>query len=265
MSKPFQIGQGNTPRLIDTLSDENGVVDVSGMTVAFVLQGGGGVNFTRTGGIEDGPSGKVNYQFVAEDSAAPGDYLAQWVVTAGAVTRTFPGEGYIQFTVQPALPLAQAAAFSRLSDLFPDVRAVCGDHRARRYQDSAIETVMRVNLRAGRVPGYALGPDNRSIAPALPNTDVTAYVLLVYHTAKILLTPNVKSSSYRTRALSERFGDQRDFLVELENVLYEVENGSQTYSNVHGMRSWLWALLGLTDNSALLIPQNFFFSPTIYL
>lgn len=264
MSKPFKIGQGNTPKLVDTLSDESGVVDVTGMTVKFILQGPG-VSFTRDGSIEDGPNGKVSYQFVAEDAAVPGDYQAQWQLTAGSVTRTYPGEGYIQFSVNPALPLGPQTGMGRLADFLDDVRAVLGDHKGRRYQDSSLEKVMRVVLRGGQVPGYVLGNDRKTISPAIPNEDVTAYMLFVLHTAKMVLMPNARSSGYSTRALKERFGDQKDFIFDLEQQLFELENGAQTYSNVCGVRRWLFELSGLTDNSRLLFPLNWFFPETIYL
>ncbi len=265
MSKPFSIGQGNTPKIVDTLSDESGPVNLTGMTVKFILQGEGGVNFTRTGGIEDAASGKVNYQFVAEDSATPGDYLAQWQLTIGPVTRTFPSEGYLAFKVRPGLPFTSPGSLSRLSDFYDDIRAVTGDHKSRRYEDSALARVMTVNLRGGRVPGYALGSDGRSLTPVMPDTDVSAYLLLVYHTAKMLLLPNVKASSYRTRAVSERFGDQRDFLVDIEQVLFQVENGGQTYTNVRGVRSWVYSLCGLTDESRLLFPTDWLCGDTIFI
>lgn len=265
MNKTFSIGQGNTPKLVDTLSDENGPVNLSGMTVQFVIQGQGGVAFARTGGIEDAAAGKVNYQFVAEDSAAPGDYKAQWKLTAGAVTRTFPGEDYICFRVQPALPSGASGPMSRFSDFYDDIRAVAGDHNRRRYQDRAIEGVMRVVVRGNRVPGYALGQDRMSIAPGIPDSDPDAYLRLVYHCAKMLLLPNVKASGYRTRALSERFGEQRDFLVDLENTLHELENGGATWSNVHGLRAWLFNLQSMTYNSSLLIPWGDVFPLTIFL
>lgn len=274
--KCFKIGQGNTPNLVDTLCDGTGApVNVAGATVAFILQGEGGVGFTRTGAVADGPNGKVNYQFIAADSAAPGDYLAQWRITLGAVTTTYPVEGYIKFTVLPGLPFVAAPAQARLSDYFDDIRAICGDHQKRRYEDSAIARVMKVVLKGGRVPItgstalppdnlYQMGADNRSITPAIPNADATAYLLLVYHTAKLLLLPNVKSSSYRTRAVSERFGDQKDFLAELEEVLFQLENGVQCYTEVRGLRAWVFSLSGLVQNSALLIPGDIMPS-TIFL
>ena len=258
MSKPFQVGQGNTPKLVNALTLDGAVFVVTGMTVEFILQGEGGVNFTRTGAVEDGPAGKVNYQFIAADTAAPGNYLAQWRITDGAVVRTFPETDYVRFTVNPGLPFVPPTGLSRLSEFYGDVRALTGDHKARRYEDSALEKLLQVTLRGGRVPGYALGTDRRSITPAIPDSDPTAYLLLVYHVAKLLLMPNVKASGYRTRAVSERFGDQKDFLVELENVLFELENGNQTYSTITGVRSYL-------EVPGILIPLNQLYPETIYL
>ena len=303
MSKPFTIGQGNTPKIVDTLANENGVLDLTGMTAQFIIQGEGGVSFTRAATVENAALGQVSYQFVSADSASPGDYLAQWSLATAAsppVIQTFPSDGYLRFTVQPGLPFTLPTALARLSDYFDDVRAVTGDHKARRYEDAAIERVMRVVLRGGRVPitapgrphrwdgdqadaggfglsyegpplglghqsgHYQLGADRRSITPPIPNTDVKAYLLLVYHTAKLLLLPNVKAMSYRTRAVSERFGEQTEFLVELENVLFELENGTQCYTEVRGLRAWVFSLAGLVQNSALLIPGDIMPS-TIFL
>jgi hypothetical protein len=110
---------------------------------------------------------------------------------------------------------------------------------------------MRVQLRMGRVKTdcpkkvWTLGPDNISISPAIANTDVQAYALLAYHTSHQLILPNVAGYQYRTRGMSERFGEQKDFLFNLQNVLYELEDGGQTYDNVTGLRNWLFLVNGI--------------------
>ena len=179
---------------------------------------------------------------------------------SGGGVRSFPTRPFV-FEIVAALPVPQVTQFTVLSDLFDDVRAITGDFKKRLYEDSAIASVMRVVLRShlvadDRYPGgwrggcppprglWTLAPDGLSLSPALQNSDVQPYLKLVYNTALKLVTPNLAAYAYRTRALSERFGEQKDFLFELKNLLYELEN-DQAWANITGLRSWLFAVNGI--------------------
>ena len=258
----FKMAAGDRPLLTDTVCSGNGANepagpdgvprDLTGCTVKLLFQGPA-VQFAQPAVIADAPQGKVQYRFQAGDTDMPGDYFGEWQVTDpdGEVT-TCPPEGF-EFQIVPALPLATPASFTRLSDLFDDIRALTGDFKKRLYEDSAIASAMRTQLRLGRVRTddcaggkvWRVGADNLTITPAIGPDDVQAYSLLAYHTAHTLILPNVEAYQYRTRAMSERFGDRKDFLFNLQNVIYELENGGQTWSNVTGLRSWLYAVNGI--------------------
>ncbi len=119
---------------------------------------------------------------------------------------------------------------SLVTQTYDPVRAILGDFStvSRRYEDSAIASVVRTVLRLGKVPGYTLTADQLGITPAI--TTPKPLALLIYNAAKTLLLPNVAEYSYRTRAISERFGSQKNFLFDLENALYDEEHGEMFYT-----------------------------------
>jgi hypothetical protein len=252
----FKIVQGQLPTLKATLVDTAGQpLDLTDCTVdfSFVLAGGG-VMYSGAGTIDADPTtGKVTYVFTSGQTATVGNYTGQWLVTdAGDVTVSYPFGGCgVPFQIIPNAPVPAPTEFTLLSDLYDDVRALTGDFHRRLYTDGAIASVMRVQLRMGRIRTdcpekvWTLGADNISISPAIENTDVQAYALLAYHTAHQLVLPNVPGYRYRTRAMSEQFGEQKDFLFNLQNVLYELEDGGQTHANVTGLRNWLFLVNGI--------------------
>ena len=263
----FTITAGDQPTVRDTLTvpgtdavtdltpgavPDLDPVDLTGAAVALLFEGAGG-SYSPAATILDPAAGTVQYTFTPAQTAQPGVYRAQWQITAagGAVT-TSPR---FEFEIRAALAVPDVTQFTRLSDLFEDVRAVTGDFKKQVYEDCAIASVMRTQLRMGRVKTdgcgsrgrtrWTLGPDGNTLQPAILSTDIEAYSLLVYYSALTLVTPNLAAYSYRTRALSERFGEQKDFLAEMKLALYEIENGNQTWANVTGLRSWLFAVNGI--------------------
>jgi hypothetical protein len=266
----IKISQGNLPLLTDTLTDETGnPADLSTSTVIFNFQGVG-VSFAPAATVVNAVAGMVSYQFVAPQTALTGFYQGQWQVTDGTGgVRSFPTRPF-SFEIIPALPLPGVTSFAKLSDLYDDVRALTGDFKRQLYEDSAIASVMRTQLRLGRVKEsgrrrancddgahrWTVGPDGQTISPAILDTDIGAYSLLIYHTALALVTPNLAAYSYRTRALSERFGEQKDFLAEFKLAIYELEDGGQTYASVSGLRSTLFAVNGIFVWSYLQMENN---------
>ena len=132
-----------------------------------------------------------------------------------------------------------------ISDTYELVRATMGDFHSvhKRYTDDAIKSVVRTVLRLGEVPGYYLAGDNVSITPTL--TEPKALGLLTYKVAKKLLLPAAASNAYDTRAIRERFGEQRLFLAALEGALYELESG-EMFSTFNSFYAWINGLTGLS-------------------
>lgn len=263
--KAFELSQGNLPLMSDTLSDENGPVDLTGATVVLILQGAG-LTFNPTAVITNATDGTVEYQLIAPQTAVVGSYQGQWQVTdsSGGV-RSFPTCPF-NFEIIPSLPITPPSGFTRLSDLYGDIRAATGDFSKTLYEDSALASVMKLVLRSGLVKTdghdcrrqpmcWKVAPDGISLLPAIQDSDVQAYSLLVYNSALKLVTPNMAAYAYRTRAMSERFGEQKDFLFELKNLLYELEN-EQAYATITGLRSTLFAINGIFVWSYLQAEDN---------
>jgi hypothetical protein len=105
----YIIKQGDTnPTFSDTLTYSDGTaVDLTSASVKFVMRGQPATvattNATATIG-SPATSGKVSYQPVATDTATPGRYMGNWVVTfTGGSIMTFPTDGYLSIIVEENL------------------------------------------------------------------------------------------------------------------------------------------------------------------
>lgn len=98
------------PKLRMTLADGAGAaLDLTSVTgVAFRLRhqrGGALVGLTGSAAVVTPASGIVEYSWGSADTATPGEYFGEWVLTyAGPVTRTVPAPGFVTVTVAPVLP-----------------------------------------------------------------------------------------------------------------------------------------------------------------
>ena len=134
-------------------------------------------------------------------------------------------------------------------NLFEPIRALAGDlHPTEHlYEDATLASVVRSVVALGKlnVMGtlYTLTPDRRAITPALP--DARTLALGVLHSVKYLLRPNMAGSSYRTRAISESFGNQRDFLWDLNNEIWDMENPNGACATFQNFYGWVNATTGL--------------------
>jgi hypothetical protein len=131
-----------------------------------------------------------------------------------------------------------------ITDLYDAVRAILGDFNAnfRKFEDAAILSVVRTVVITGKLPGYKLNADKTQIDPAIATP--RDYALVLYGSALMFTAPREASYSYSTRALKERFGEQKAFLLELHHALYEAQFPSMmsTWSN---MSTWLTGITGL--------------------
>jgi len=80
----------------ETLSDDNGPIDLSGCTVIFRMTGPGQA-FSASATIDNAPAGLVSYDWSAGVPDKPGLWLREWEITTGAGKKaTIPSfrEGY---------------------------------------------------------------------------------------------------------------------------------------------------------------------------
>jgi hypothetical protein len=241
---------GSSLRLLATLG-----VDLTGQTVTFAFQpvnpatvtsDGVAVDLTgageqtRTATIVDAASGQVAYTLTAADSAVAGLYRGQFRFTADNREQIFPASGWLDFEV---LDFMAPGSFSSLTDFCEPVRAIMGDFRTPyKFADDAIAGVVRSIVRMGEVPGYGITSNGLSVAPAVSVPADLAR--LVYHSARVLLRPNIGGFGWRTRAMSVRRENQREFLRELENVIYYLENPTQLES-FQSYYAWVNSIAGI--------------------
>lgn len=243
----FNVKQGNLlPVVAATLLNPDGTpFNLTGCTVAFNAQGP--VGFTGAAVIVTAAAGTVTYTFAAGQTEVPGDYQAEWMVTkADSSVVRFPLAlpDYLTFTILAPLPITPPTNVTLVRDCYEPIRAILGDFNTtfRRYDDSAVASVVRTVLRTGKLEGFTLTANLQGITPAIIAPRV--FGTLVYHAAKMLLVPNVAEYQYRTRALGEKFGNQREFLRDLENSLFELENDT-VFRTWNSFYSWLNSTTGI--------------------
>lgn len=108
----FTIKAGDRlPKLRMALTDGEGaaldLTDVTTVTFRLRLQRGGSLVALAGSAAVVAPAtgGVVEYSWGAGDTATPGEYFGEWVLTyAGPVTRTVPAPGYVTVEVAPVLP-----------------------------------------------------------------------------------------------------------------------------------------------------------------
>lgn len=239
----YLLTAGDTPTLTDVLTDGGVAVDLTDAAVVFLASGPAA--FTQAGTITDALTGSVAVTLTAVQTALAGVYAGQWRVTIGAGVVHYPAEPFA-FQVAAPVPAEVPAEVSQLRDLIEPVRALVGDLNAASYQyeDANLVSVLRSVVRLGRVPGYRLSADAQAVTPAFTDGTVRSLALLVYHAAKTLLLPNVASYHYRTRALSERFGEQTRFLFDLESAIYDLEFG-EMFQSFQTFHAWLVGTTGV--------------------
>lgn len=239
----FRLTQGNTPRINDILADDTGLaVNLSGASVKFIYQGDT-VGNARTAEVTNSGTGAVSYLMTADDTAVPGEYRAQWETRVGGDVISFPTDP-LRFEIVPAVPNTPPANVSQVLEFCDPVRAMLGDFKKVRYEDSAIAGTVRTVIRLGKVPGYRLTADRRGIQPAIGDADVKQFALLVYHVVKMILLPTVAGYAYRTRALSERFEEQKIFFFHLQEAIYEMEFG-EMFVSYQSFYAWVNSIAGI--------------------
>ena len=97
---------GDTRTLHATLSDEDGIVNLSGLTVVLRLRlrsKVGGVVVQKPATIVSEIDGTVSCELVPADITAAGQYYVEWVATGVDGDVTFPSAGYGVITVEARL------------------------------------------------------------------------------------------------------------------------------------------------------------------
>lgn len=217
------------------LDDAGNPVDLTGATVTLNYQNlRDNAKSSVSATITDALAGTVEYQWDADDTLDPGDYVYSWTLTfSGGRSQTYPEfPAVLEFSIGPAIsdsmPIASFRTFIRtlLGDNHPTIKT---------YEAVQIDDAVRLIINLGQITGVTLSTDGTSLVPALAplsatQTDTTVaknWARVVYYAAKRFVAGNPSSYSFRTRALSESFGEQRDMMFELLQDVYELDNGDQ--------------------------------------
>ncbi len=228
----ISLTQGNRlPILSDTLLSDGLPVDLTGCTVKLNYQNlRTGTTRSQQAIVGTPPtSGVVRYEWSEVDTVEVGLCLGQWEVAwRDGRTACLPPDARdaFEFTITLPMSVRQAIAAFR-----PYVRTLLGDNdpNVKEYRAEQIDDAIRLVVNLGKVPGVKLTTDGMSLDPAVepdPNdADKTRrWAKLVLNAAKYFILPNAGSYAYRTRPLAEVFGEQRDFVHEILQEVYLLDN-----------------------------------------
>jgi len=126
MPADFTLKQGDIQTLTDTLSYRTAAgaispVDLTGATVQFVMRALASQTplvLAGTTTILDAPAGSVEFTPTSADTAAPGLYVASWVVTfPSGQPMTFPTVGYLTVSIEENITTQGGAQLVGLPDV----------------------------------------------------------------------------------------------------------------------------------------------------
>ena len=109
MAHDYTVGEGDLEAPISVpggLQDENGVIDLTGSTVSFLMRRHASdllvINAVAT--VDNALLGIVHYDWVVGDTDTPGQHWAQWrvVLSSGRPIRV-PNDGGYEICIQPAV------------------------------------------------------------------------------------------------------------------------------------------------------------------
>lgn len=136
-----------------------------------------------------------------------------------------------------------------ISFLFPTLRILLEDYQPgiTLYPDTTLEQGVQSAVLLNKVPGFTLDGTRTNITPDLVGAGTTPknFALTIYHTVRLFLMSKPESSSYRTRAISEKYtGLAQRFMTALELDIWDLEQGSPLlgWQSYH---AWVQGMMGL--------------------
>jgi hypothetical protein len=113
----FYLKTGNTADpIVVVLTDDDGAVDLTGLTVKFRMKKDTGT-VTKVDGVavvdpdQEANTGRVSYQWVEADVDTPGDFIGEFVVFDGDDSEAFPnGNRYLSIVIGKSIPAIPAPA-----------------------------------------------------------------------------------------------------------------------------------------------------------
>lgn len=226
----FSLTQGDQlPALEDTLIIDGVAVDLTGAQVflSYQNEATGRVRTVGASVVSPATSGKVRYSWDTVDTSDVGDCVGQWkVVFSDGKPLTFPSEPFPFRLRLPVSTLHGIAAFRQ------PIRTMLGDNHPdlKQYAADQIDDAIRLVVNLGKIPNVVLAADGMNLVPPVkPINDLGAvdqnWARIILYAVKIFVMPNSSTWAYRTRALSEVFGENKHLVLEILQEIYDLEAG----------------------------------------
>ncbi len=211
--------------------------DLTGCSVFFIYSKVGEVGISRAATITNPLAGEVEYAWQEGETDDDGEYQFRWkVIFPTGEPMSFSNRELQYFTIIPK------EIVSNLGDFRPCIQLWMGDldPTFRRYSNDTLDTAVKAVVRMGRVPGYTVS--GNSILPGVTNPN--HFALVVFRVCEALIAHTPDSYQFRTRALSERFGSQFDFINTIAMEIHKLINGSM-FGAWQTFYDWQMGMAGL--------------------
>jgi len=130
-----------------------------------------------------------------------------------------------------------------------------------RYPNQVLDDAVRSMVTLGKLnnsvysaaAGYSLTPDESGINPDWSDNSqgFNLFALGTYQTALLFLRPQRSRYSYKTRPISESFGDLYRHIETMEADIHRLENGEGLFSGYQSYYSWIGGIAGLPIGEVL--------------
>lgn len=112
-----------------------------------------------------------------------------------------------------------------VADVLPVLRILLNDLNpsVQEFPDATLTQGVKSLLLLNQMPGYALSPDQTTIQPPFPNAD--GFALVCFKTARLFVAGQPDRYEFRSRAFTEKIGSYRDFIMNLDKYIYDLEDG----------------------------------------
>jgi hypothetical protein len=117
---------------------------------------------------------------------------------------------------------------TKIESFRESIRTLLGDNHPtiKNYHQDQLDAAVRLVVRLGKAPGVTLSTDGLSVEPTITPFDTQQgknWARIVLNSAKRFIITDSAAGSFRTRALSESFGERREMVFDILNEVYSLE------------------------------------------
>ena len=110
-------------------------------------------------------------------------------------------------------------------DFREPLRTILGDTHPtiKRYQVDQLDLSVKLVVQLGKAPGIEVSGTDLTPSVTPTNDEAENWAKILFHAAKRFILPAAAAWSFRTRALSQSFGDKRELVFDILSEIYALD------------------------------------------